>query len=468
MRAAYALIPVVREGRSQCMTAIVWFRRDLRVRDHPALRAALAEADRVVPVFFLDDRLLHGRHASGPRTQFMLECLADLDESLRERGGGLVVRRGPPERELPRLAREVGAERVHFTYDVSPFARSRRVEGLDLQAHPGLTVVDHVGDIKPYVVFTPFHRAWEREPRQSVLGAPRRVQLPDGLDPGAIPSLAELGLSSSVEEPMRGGELEARRRLKNFLAGPIEGYERSHDALGEDRTSRLSPYLHFGCVSAREVESRASNAAFRRQLAWRDFHHHVLLRNPGNAREEFQERYRDGALGWEDDAEALEAWKAGRTGFPLVDAGMRQLLREGWMHNRARLVVGSFLTKDLGIDWREGERHFMRLLIDGDEANNNGNWQWIASVGVDRAPYFRRLYNPARHMERYDPRGAYVRRFVPELRDVPDEHLREPWKMPAEVQRACGCEIGRDYPAPIVDHREARERAIARFRAAAG
>ena len=186
-----------------------------------------------------------------------------------------------------------------------------------------------------------------------------------------------------------------------------------------DRTSRLSPYLHFGCLSPREIERRAAAAArgpnaFRRQLCWRDFYHHVLLHFPRNARSEFQERYR-GTIRWSHAERRFEAWCEGRTGYPLVDAGMRQLRREGWMHNRARLVVGSFLTKDLGIDWRWGERHFMRLLVDGDEANNNGNWQWIASVGVDPQPAFRRIYNPARHMERYDPDGAYVRRYVPEL-----------------------------------------------------
>jgi deoxyribodipyrimidine photo-lyase len=171
-------------------------------------------------------------------------------------------------------------------------------------------------------------------------------------------------------------------------------------------------------------------------------------------------------MSWSYARRPFEAWADGRTGYPLVDAGMRQLAREGWMHNRARLVVGSFLTKDLGIDWRWGERHFMRMLIDGDEANNNGNWQWIASVGVDPQPPYRRIYNPALHMERYDPDGSYVRRYVEELRDVPDEHLREPWKMPDEVQRESGCVIGTDYPEPIVDHREAREEALARFRSA--
>lgn len=247
----------------------------------------------------------------------------------------------------------------------------------------------------------------------------------------------------------------------------MHDYADDHDALGRDRTSRLSPYLHFGCLTPHQLERRLGRGrgpqAFRRQLCWRDFHHHVLANFPRNARSEFQQRYR-GRIAWSYARKPFEAWCEGRTGYPLVDAGMRQLRREGWMHNRARLVVGSFLTKDLGIDWRWGERWFMRLLVDGDEANNNGNWQWIASVGTDPQPAFRRIYNPARQMERHDPGGDYVRRYVPELRDVPDRHLAEPWEMPEEVQREAGCVIGEDYPAPIVDHRRAREEALERYR----
>ena len=460
------------------MTALLWFTRDLRVHDHPALRAALDRAGRVVPVFCLDDRLLSGRNASGPRTQFMLECLADLDERL---GGLLVIRRGQPERELPALAREAKAGEVHCSADSGPFARRRidrvtgalREAGVDCFAHPGLHAVDDLDELRtqagrPYTVFSPFHRTWLDAPRREVLGRPRALgSLPPGVRKGRLPSLASLGLEQEVEDPLPGGESAARERLSRFLGDGVREYSDNHDALGRDKTSRLSPYLHFGCLSPREIESRLPRGkgpdAFRRQLCWRDFHHHVLLNFPGNAHHEFQERYR-GELSWNDDEEALRAWCDGRTGYPLVDAGMRQLRREGWMHNRARLVVGSFLTKDLGIDWRAGERWFMRLLIDGDQANNNGNWQWIASVGVDPQPFFRRIYNPARHMERFDPRGEYVRRYVPELRGVPDEYLREPWTMPDDVQRTAGCVIGEDYPEPIVDHREAREEAFARYR----
>ena len=425
------------------MTSIVWFTRDLRVHDHPALCAAVEASDDVVPVFCLDDRLLHGRFASGPRTQVMLECLADLDVSLRALGGRLVIRHGPPERELPRLAREVGASDVHFSRDVTPFAARRQVEGLRMHGHSGILAVDE--SMKEYVVFSPFHRAWQAQPRRPVLAAPRQVRVPDSASSETFPSLTAFkNLTETAPQAMKGGETEGRKRLGK---------------------PRLSPYLHFGCVSPREAEERAPKEQ-RRQLAWRDFYHQVLANHPENAHREFQERYR-GTLEWEDDSDALDAWRDGMTGYPLVDAGMRQLKREGWMPNRVRLVTASFLVKQLGIDWRAGEQHFMRWLIDGDMANNNGNWQWITSVGVDPAPYFRRLYNPTRHMERFDPRGQYVRTELPELRDVPDEHIAEPWAMPDEVQRAAGCVIGRDYPAPIVDQREARERAIARYRAAA-
>jgi deoxyribodipyrimidine photo-lyase len=466
------------------VTALVWFRRDLRVHDHPALRAALERHERVVPVFCLDDRLLHGRHRSGPRTQFLLECLHDLDDGLRERGGRLVMRHGPPERELVELAREVSATEIHYTYDVSPYARQRgslvskaMIEaGVRAEAHLGLTAADDIrtirtGQGRPYSAFTPFYRTWLGGSRRATLQAPRQVTLPSRLRVGRIPSLTSLGLGQEVAEPARGGEVAARKLLARFVGGPVDRYAGAHDALGEEGTSRLSPYLRFGCLSPRALEERLGTGegaqAFRRQLCWRDFYHHVLYHFPTNALEEFQERYR-GTLKWRDDEAGVQAWRDGQTGFPLVDAGMRQLRREGWMHNRARLVVGSFLTKDLGIDWRRGEEWFMRLLLDGDQANNNGNWQWIASVGTDPQPVFRRIYNPALHMERFDPEGRYVREYVPELRAVADEYLREPWKMPEAAQREVGCVIGRDYPTPILDRREAREEALERYRQASG
>ena len=459
-------------------TAIVWFRRDLRVHDHPALTAAHREVERVVPVFVLDPRLLDaGRFPSANRAWFLLASLRELRAALRERGGELWVRSGRPESVLPELAREVGADTVHLASDVSPFAtaRDRRVEqalgDVAVRRHPGNFVAD-VGkpatkDGRPFTVFTPFWRAWEALPRRDAHGAPRSLRVPTGVPVGAIPK----GPAPEADDPFAPGESAARERLRRWLGDGIERYADRHDHLAGG-TSQLSPYLHFGCVSAREVEARARDKggkgaeAFVRQLAWRDFYAHVLLRHPDNARHAHKRQF-DG-LEWEDDADALDAWRDGRTGYPVVDAGMRQLRAQGWMHNRARLIVASFLTKDLHLDWRLGEAHFMRHLLCGDEAQNNGNWQWITSVGVDPAPYFRRLYNPMAQQERHDPDGAYVRRWCPELRDVPLERLSAPWTMSAQEQAASGCAIGRDYPAPIVDHKQERERAIARYRAVTG
>lgn len=364
------------------MTTILWLRRDLRVHDHPALDAARRDAEHLVPVFCFDDRLLHGRHSSGPRTQFLLECLADLDESLRKRGSALVIRHGEPEVEIPKLAAQTNADAVHYSGDVSAFARTRdsRMTGIQTHEHPGTFVLDDLGSIrttagKPYTVFTPFYRSWTEQPRREKRGAPRSLPpLPSGLEPGSLPSLAELGLKQEIEDPRcRGGETNGRRALR-------------------DGSAPLSPYLHFGCLSPRETEGRVS-AEVRRQLCWRDFFAHVLLHFPDNSHQEHQARYR-GTIRWSHARKRFEAWCEGRTGYPLVDAAMHQLRREGFMDNRARMIVGSFLTKDLGIDWRWGERHFMSLLLDGDQASNNGNWQWIASVGVDPQPVWRRVFNP--------------------------------------------------------------------------
>jgi deoxyribodipyrimidine photo-lyase len=435
----------------------------------------------VIPVFCFDDALLTGRHASGPRTQFLLESLTELDSQLRDRDSRLFVRRGLPQRELPALARELGATSVHFSADVGPFARRRQAQvkralsdaGVRAVAHPGLFAVDQLEPIRtgagnPYTVFTPFYRTWLGQPRREVLRAPRWLRSPGSeVASGRLPTLAELGFTPELTDPAPGGEVAAREALRRFLAGPVQQYDEGRDVLTGNAVSRLSPYLHFGCISAREVEHRLPPGdgadAFRRQLGWRDFYAHVLGHFPANARSEYQQRYR-GTIRWSHAEKRFEAWCEGQTGYPAVDAGMRQLRREGWMHNRARLLVGSFLTKDLGIDWRWGERWFMRWLLDGDQASNNGNWQWIASVGVDPQPAFRRIFNPTLQQQRFDPGGGYVRRYVPELARVPDSYLTAPWTMPAEVQERAGCTIGRDYPEPIVDHAEARRQALERYR----
>lgn len=432
-------------------TALVWLRRDLRLHDHPALRRATEEFDRVVPVFVLDDRLLAGRFASAPRTAFMLGCL-------RELGDRLVVRRGAPEREIPALATDAGASSVLWTSDVSAFARARdrRVTGalqrtgVDARPCGGNYVVD-VGRVRtqaggPYTVFSPFARVWRQEPRRAVEPAVDLAPL-RGLRSEPLPGL-------SAELAFVPGEAAARDALARWLADGIDAYH------GEGRTSELSPYLRWGCVSPRECEELATQhggegaAAWVRQLCWRDFFAHVLLHHPGNVHHELQPRLR--ALEWVHDDELLAAWREGRTGYPLVDAGMRQLARTGWMHNRVRLVVGSFLTKDLHLDWRAGELHFQRLLLDGEPAQNNGNWQWIASVGVDPAPAFRRILNPTLQARKFDPTGDYIRRWVSELAGLPADAVHDP---APEQRRACG------YPEPIVDHAAERRRALERYAA---
>jgi deoxyribodipyrimidine photo-lyase len=468
-------------------TALLWFRRDLRVTDHPALTLAAREYERVVPVFVFDDALLRGRFASGPRTAFMLGCLRALDDALRERGSGLVIRHGRPEDELVAVAGEAGAEAVLWTSDVAPYARARdtrvteslRAAGIEARPQGGNYVVDvsrpRTQGGKPFTVFSPFQRHWLDLERRAIHRAPAALPaLPSALRKGRLPKLEDLvpaDAARPLAEPFREpGEPAAREALARWLDGPIDRYADTHDALGEEHgTSGLSPYLRWGCLSPAECEQRATRrggggaSGWIRQLAWREFYAHVLLAHPDNARLEFQPRYRD--LQWERDDEALAAWREGRTGYPLVDAAMRQLARTGWMHNRARLVVGSFLTKDLHLDWRIGEAHFEALLLDGEPAQNNGNWQWVSSVGVDPAPYFRRLFNPVLQQRKFDPDGDYVRRWVPELRDVRDEHLAEPWTMSDDEQAAAGCVIGRDYPAPIVEHAHERRRAIERYQA---
>jgi deoxyribodipyrimidine photo-lyase len=462
------------------VTTLLWFRRDLRLHDNPALTAALTEHDTVIPVFCLDERLLNGRHRCPPRAAFMRACLAELSVDLRKRGSRLVIRSGTPESELPRLAQETGADQVFAAADVSPYARLRdrttgealRQAGVELRLRPGCFVVDDPAPIvsgagTPYTVFTPFYRRWLKEPRRRVLEAPGDMpSVPSKLRSERLPKLG--GLPAGGDFPP--GEAAARRRMLAFTDGGVSGYPEIHDALADEGTSRLSPYLHFGCVSAREFEYRLPHSddaeQARRQLCWRDFYAHVLRHHPGNAHDEQQQRLRR-RIEWTRSTPLFEAWRDGRTGYPLVDAGMRELASTGYMHNRARMVVGSFLVKDMGIDWRWGERWFMRSLLDGDEANNNGNWQWIASVGVDPQPPSRRMFNPTLQLQRFDPDGRYVRRHVPELRPVPDEHLAEPWRMPEQLQREIGCVIRVDYPAPVLDHAQARREAIARYAEAA-
>jgi deoxyribodipyrimidine photo-lyase len=398
---------------------VVLFTRDLRVHDHPALAAAADRSDRVLPLFVLDDRVL-ATFGAPNRMRFLAQSLADLDAALRERGSALVVRRGNVVVETVRAAVEVGAELVHVSEDVSSYAqeRERRLAAAlagtrtGLALHPGVSVVAP-DDLAPagaehYSVFTPYWRRWREQPRRALVAPPHRLVLPDGIDPGLLPPAAATGTAPDI--PV-GGERAGRRRLFDWLDEGLPHYHERANDLGADATSRLSPYVHFGCVSPTEVAAlglERGGDAFVRQLAWRDFNNQLLRARPELARDDLRRRHES----WRGDEDALAAWREGRTGVPLVDAAMRQLLREGWMHNRARLVVGSFLTKHLGLDWRHGAAHFSAHLVDGDVANNALNWQWVAGTGADTRPY--RKLSPQRQAERHDAEGIYVRRYLRE------------------------------------------------------
>jgi deoxyribodipyrimidine photo-lyase len=445
--------------------AIVLFTRDLRVHDHPALAEAARRSERVTPLFVLDDGILQTEFARPNRVAFLLDALADLDRSLRGLGSALVVRRGDVVAETVRVARGVGASAVFASEDVSSYAGRRRqrladalaAERTELRLLPGVTVVPP-DELAPsggdhYRVFGAYHRAWSAAPRRA-MEKPPLLSGGEDVEPVVLPRVHELVEGESSPDLPAGGETAGRGRLDRWVADGLARYAEDGDDLGADATSRLSPYLHFGCVSPLTVADRAAGSErFVRQLCWRDFCHQLLAANPGLPREDLRSR----GDRWRRDEEALQAWKEGCTGIPIVDAGIRQLAREGWMHNRARLLAASFLVKDLHLDWRAGERHFFDLLVDGDLANNAGNWQWVAGTGTDTRP--NRVFNPLRQARRFDPDGDYVRRHVPELGAIMGSAVHEPWKL----------EIGAvpNYPLPLVDHDVAARRFRAR-RAAVG
>ena len=448
-------------GPTAGRAVVVLLNRDLRVHDHPALAEAVRRADTVVPLFVIDDTLLASGFAVPNRAAFLLDCLSDLRSTLRERGGDLVLRRGDPVTEALRLATEVGAEAVHVSADVTAFARrreqrlAREAAGrVEVVTFPGVGVVpaDEVvtGAGGHYKVFTPYWRAWSAHPWRAVEPAPERLRLPDGVDPGPLPARTELAAGPTSPDLAPGGQTEARALLNRWAKAELAGYDDGHDDLPGDRTSRISPHLHFGTISALELADRLGprpgGEPFVRQLCWRDFHHQTTFHFPAIARDDLRDRGRT----WVDDDEVFAAWAEGRTGLPVVDAGMRQLHREGWMHNRARLLTGSFLTKHLGVDWRRGAAHFLEWLVDGDIANNSANWQWVAGTGADTRS--NRIFNPVRQAHRFDPQGDYVRRYVPELSGVAGGAVHEPWLLTGTLDAA---EL--DYPDRIVDHEVAAD-----------
>ncbi|MEU0966764.1 deoxyribodipyrimidine photo-lyase [Streptomyces sp. NPDC005917] len=450
--------------------SVVLFTADLRLHDHPPLRAA-SEAREVVPLFVRDKGVTDAGFAVPNRLAFLADCLRDLDGGLRERGGRLVVRSGDVVEEVCKVAAETDAGEVHLAGDVSAYAqlreqRLRRAlesEGRRLHVHDTVTTAVTPGDLTPassnhFAVFTPYLRQWSGVRLRDALAAPRAVRVPDEVGSEGLPS--RTGLSGVSEGLAAGGETEGRKRLSAWLRGGIGTYEDRHDDLAGDATSRLSPHLHFGTLSPAELVHRARKAggpgaeAFVRQIAWRDFHRQVLAARPSAATADYRtrhDRWRSEYTARED----IEAWKEGRTGYPVIDAAMRQLRHEGWMPNRGRLLAASFLAKTLYVDWRVGARHFLDLLVDGDVANNQLNWQWMAGTGTDTRP--NRVLNPVTQAKRYDPEGAYVRRWVPELAALDGRAVHEPWKLRGPDQAGPD-----DYPDPVVELSEA----LARFKRA--
>ncbi|MFF8946095.1 cryptochrome/photolyase family protein [Streptomyces sp. NPDC014864] len=450
--------------------SVVLFTADLRVHDHPPLRAALDGSRQVVPLFVRDRAVDAAGFAAPNRLAFLADCLRDLAAELERRGGRLVLRSGGLVEEVCKVAAEADADEVHMAADVSRHAHRREerlrraleADGRRLHVHETVTTAVTPGALTPsssdhFAVFTPYFRQWSQQSLRATLGAPRAVRVPDGIGSGELPSRTDLtGLSEGLAP---GGETEGRKRFAGWLRSGIAAYEDRHDDLAGDATSRLSPHLHFGTLSPVELVHRARQTggpgaeAFVRQLAWRDFHRQVLAARPAAAAADYRtkhDRWRSERAARED----VEAWKEGRTGYPIVDAAMRQLRHEGWMHNRGRLLTASFLAKTLYVDWRVGARHFLRLLVDGDVASNQLNWQWMAGTGTDTRP--NRVLNPVTQAKRYDPDGTYVRRWVPELAGLDGPLVHEPWKLRGPDRGAL------DYPDPVVDLSEG----LARFKRA--
>jgi deoxyribodipyrimidine photo-lyase len=452
-------------------TSLLWFRRDLRLADHPALLAAVDAAGSdgaVLPLFVVDPRLW--TPAGAPRRRFLLGCLAALQESL---DGALVVRSGDPAVVVPDVVRELEAGSVHVSADAGPYGRRRdtAVEqalgdvplvrtGSPYAVTPGRVLK---ADGTPFRVFTPFARAWREHGWRGPAARPADVPWLSGVASDGLPAAQE----TSARLPVAGEEA-ALAAWQRFRDERLAGYDETRNLPGTDGTSRLSVHLKYGTVHPRTLladladgsadgPARDAVRRFTDELTWREFYADVLWHRPETAHRAFDERM--GALSYDtgqDADERFAAWAEGRTGYPIVDAGMRQLLGEAWVHNRVRMIVASFLVKDLHIDWWRGARHFLQHLVDGDLASNNHGWQWVAGTGTDASPYYR-VFNPTRQGKQFDPDGAYVRRWVPELAHLPGAAAHEPWRHPDGYLHG--------YPSRIVDHDAERRVALDRYAA---
>ena len=463
--------------------ALVWFRRDLRMHDHAALYAALKAHPAVHCVFVFDTEILDALPSRADRrVEFIWESVRELGEMLRAAGGGLQVLHGHAGKEVPRLAAQLGVAAVYANHDYEPRAIDRDAAVSAALAAQGIafhTRKDQVIFEKdevltktgtPFSVFTPYKNAWLAKlapffvkPYPVEKYAPRLAPAPGA----ALPALEELGFARTnlAALPVPTGASGAKALLADF-AGRMAAYGERRDFPAVKGPSYLSVHLRFGTVSIRELVARASKtgsigaAVWLSELVWRDFYFMILSHHPRVTERSFRPEY--DAILWDDRDDLFAAWREARTGYPLVDAAMRQLNQTGYMHNRLRMITASFLTKDLGIDWRHGERYFADQLIDFDLSANNGGWQWAASTGCDAQPYFR-IFNPVTQSERFDADGKFIRRYLPELAGVPAKFIHAPWKMAPLEQQAAGCVIGRDYPAPVVEHDQARKRTLERY-----
>lgn len=461
-------------------TAIHWFRRDLRITDNTALAAAAGSAAGVVPLYVASDWRGAHRWTGAARQTFLCGSLAALDGNLRAIGSRLVVREGEAVGAIVKLCRETNAAAVFTNRDPDPFgraveerlARALAEEGRELRCCKDAAVHERdevlTGSGGPFRVFTPYSRAWAKVPKPPAGPRLKSLATPPGVAGGVLPVPGRWGLEEFTGA-LAPGEKAARARLTRFLGGPVFRYGDARDLPAAGATSRLSQDLRHGLLSPREVYHRARAAAegadadgrnsvwkFITELVWREFYLQILWHFPEVLDVEFNPKYR--GMAWDDDAGKFDAWCAGRTGFPIVDAALRELSSTGFMHNRTRMIAAMFLTKDLHLDWRMGERWFMQRLVDGEIASNNGGWQWSAGTGADAAPYFR-IQNPWTQSARFDADGAYIRRWVPELADVPVVRLHAP---PPD-----GRPLAPGYPAPMLDHATERDETLRRFQAVA-
>jgi deoxyribodipyrimidine photo-lyase len=461
---------------------IVWFAADLRTHDHPALKAAADRGNPVIPVYIQDDDPGDGWPDGQAVRWWLRRSLEELDATCRRAGLRLIRRRGEPASVLTSLADSTGADAVYWNRNIRPGRRERANAAAERLRDRGWTVRRHAPDLLhdpdavettsggPYHVYTPFWNKFrkivdvnEPVPRPDLTSVPTPGDWPES------DAWADLGLAvdwegDAIDDIWKPGESAALERLEAFTDTPIEDYESARDRPDRDGTSRMSPRLRHGEVSPRQVWAAAQPSmpsdgaeTYLQEIVWREFSYHLLHHYPETTREPLRDKFRD--FDWRDAPGELERWRQGQTGFPIVDAGMRQLKETGWMHNRVRMIVASFLTKDLRIHWLQGAEWFWQKLVDADLANNTMGWQWAAGSGADAQPFFR-IFNPVSQGERHDPQGDYVRRWVPEVSDLPDEVLHAPWTADPEVREAAGVTLGEDYPAPMVDHGEARERAL--------